>query len=120
MYTRNAPDADRTAPAARARATRALVCAAIALVSLPVLVFVPLGGFVSAAVGVVGIVAGWRGLHETVPGDPGRGATATGFVVALVVTAVCIVAAVFWTVMVVDPAITQNSDLRRLVDGLLS
>lgn len=123
MVTRNAPLTDTTAPGtrtARSRATKAFVCAAIALVSLPILVFVPLGGFVSVALGVVGSVSGWRGLRETAPGDAARGALSTGFVIALVATAICAVAAVFWTVMVVDPAITQNSDLRHLIDGLLA
>lgn len=89
-----------------------IVLCLLALMLTPLLVLLPIAGFIPAVLGLVGAVVAWTGLKRA---PHRRGPMVTGLIASTVVFALAASIATLWHATVIVPAITDYNDLGTAV-----
>lgn len=111
--TRTPPPTTAPAPVrdgSRGLALGSIALAAVALVIAPVLILVPVVGFVPPAVAAVGLWLGCRALRRS-HGD--RSLSVVGVAASATVLALTGFVALMWALSVVNPAVGQYTELHQ-------
>ena len=93
----------------------ALVCAGFALVTAPLLLFIPYIGFLPAIIAGVGAVMAFRALRRS---QHRTGIATAGLIVAVAVFALLAGVATLWNVIIADPAVRDYQELHDVIEQI--